>query len=203
MTVIAFVSAKGGSGKTTTAANCAVEARKSGHKVSIIDFDPQGSLSEWWQGRKDDDVDMIEGVEVDALASLKAKGSLPKDSLILMDTPPHNAKIIRGVVDVADYVVIPVQPSFLDLRAVRKNIAMCKQAGKPFAFVVNRANTRTNAYSSTLGALLNVSKVVGTLSNLEGFKQSMEDGLGVSEVKKKNRGAEEVKNLWAELEALI
>ena len=52
MRVLAFASQKGGSGKTTLAGHIAVQAELAGAgPVAIIDTDPQGSLSEWWNGR--------------------------------------------------------------------------------------------------------------------------------------------------------
>src|SRR6476660_768724 len=47
----AFVTQKGGSGKTTLAACVAVAAAGSGEKVIALDFDLQGSLTRWGQRR--------------------------------------------------------------------------------------------------------------------------------------------------------
>lgn len=52
MIVIAMASQKGGSGKTTLAGHLAVEAEKAGAgPVTLVDTDPQGSLSKWWNAR--------------------------------------------------------------------------------------------------------------------------------------------------------
>ena len=46
MHVVAMVSRKGGSGKTTLAGHLAVEAERAGDgPVAVVDTDPQGSLS--------------------------------------------------------------------------------------------------------------------------------------------------------------
>ena len=55
MRVMAFASQKGGSGKTTLAGHIAVQAERAGAgagPVAIIDTDPQGSLSDWWNARQ-------------------------------------------------------------------------------------------------------------------------------------------------------
>ena len=53
MQVLAFAAQKGGSGKTTLAANIAVEAERRGDgPVAMIDTDRQGSLADWYRHRE-------------------------------------------------------------------------------------------------------------------------------------------------------
>src|SRR6201994_5170269 len=53
MHVLVLASQKGGSGKTTLSGHLAVEADKAGiGPVALIDTDPQGSLSPWWNARE-------------------------------------------------------------------------------------------------------------------------------------------------------
>jgi chromosome partitioning protein len=52
MRVLALASQKGGSGKTTLTRHLAAQAERAGHgPVVLIDIDPQGSLSDWWNER--------------------------------------------------------------------------------------------------------------------------------------------------------
>ena len=52
MDVIVLASQKGGAGKTTLAAHLAVAAEAAGDGPAVlIDTDPQGSLSAWWNVR--------------------------------------------------------------------------------------------------------------------------------------------------------
>jgi chromosome partitioning protein len=49
MLVVVMAAQKGGCGKTTFCGHLAVEAENTGFgPVAIIDTDPQGSLSQWW-----------------------------------------------------------------------------------------------------------------------------------------------------------
>ena len=53
MRVLAMASQKGGSGKTTLSGHLAVQAQLAGAgPVVLIDIDPQGSLSDWWNERE-------------------------------------------------------------------------------------------------------------------------------------------------------
>src|SRR3569623_879979 len=55
MRVLAMASQKGGSGKTTLSGHLAVQAQLAGAgPVVLIDIDPQGSLSDWWNARHDE-----------------------------------------------------------------------------------------------------------------------------------------------------
>jgi Mrp family chromosome partitioning ATPase len=51
--ILVLSSQKGGTGKTTLSGHLAVEAQNAGvGPVALIDADPQGSLSHWWNARK-------------------------------------------------------------------------------------------------------------------------------------------------------
>ena len=47
MTIISVLNQKGGSGKTTISSNLAHAIALDGHKVLLVDSDPQGSLRDW------------------------------------------------------------------------------------------------------------------------------------------------------------
>ena len=53
MRILTIASQKGGAGKTTLTAHLAVEAGRAGAgPVAVVDTDPQGSLSAWWNTRQ-------------------------------------------------------------------------------------------------------------------------------------------------------
>ena len=59
MRTIAFVSQKGGSGKSTIASSVAVAAHQMDEKVCVIDMDPQGSLTNWARIRAAGDIEVL------------------------------------------------------------------------------------------------------------------------------------------------
>src|SRR5258708_3292086 len=139
MLVIAIASQKGGCGKTTLAGHLAVEAEKVGAgPVALIDTDPQGSLSGWWNARVEKSPAFAKvGVFdlVNALEHLKEQGI----RLVVIDTPPAISDSISHVIAHADLVIVPTRPSPHDLRAVGATVDMVERFGKPLIFVINGA----------------------------------------------------------------
>src|SRR3954462_10491190 len=114
MKTIVFAARKGGSGKTTLAAHLGVEAENTGSgPVTLIDIDPQQSLTAWWNDRQAETPKMLE-VARDKIKPELAKASKVK-GLVILDTPPLDSQAITSVIDVADMIVLPVKPSPHDL----------------------------------------------------------------------------------------
>ena len=198
MRIIAVTSQKGGSGKTTITGHLAVEAaRTSGEPVALIDTDPQGSLSDWWNEREAEQPVFAQAklatLEAD-LASLKESGI----RLVFIDTPPAITGAIQSVVNKADLVLIPTRPSPHDLRAAGKTVDLVERAGKPLVFVVNSATARARLTGEAAIALSQHGTVAPTiLHNRQDFAASMIDGRTVMEANPGGKSAEEVSLLWA------
>jgi chromosome partitioning protein len=136
MKTIAMAATKGGVAKTTLAACLSVQACKLGAKVAMLDLDPQGSLGQWHELRqRPDNPKCYTDVEclADDVASLARAGF----DFVFIDTPPGNVDIVREAVEAADYALIPARVSALDVLAVEPAVAACKDAGKPFGFILS------------------------------------------------------------------
>ena len=117
MRVMAFASQKGGSGKTTLAGHIAVQAELAGAgPVAIIDTDPQGSLSDWWNARQAQ-TPVFAQTFISRLAQDLQKMRDIGIEILIFDTPPAITATIDQVIRVCDLVVIPTHPSPHDLRA--------------------------------------------------------------------------------------
>lgn len=198
MQIVVLASQKGGSGKTTLSGHLAVEAEKSGTgPVVLIDTDPQGSLSDWWNARASDTpvfarvaIDDLE----DCLAQLRAAGV----ALVVIDTPPAITQSIARVVAHADLVVIPARPSPHDLRAVGATIDIVEHFAKPLIFVINAATARARITGESAVALSQHGTVAPvTLHHRVDFAASMIDGKTIGEIDAKSKSAREVTALWA------
>jgi chromosome partitioning protein len=198
MKTIVFANQKGGAGKTTLAGHLAVAADLAGMgPVALIDADPQGSLSEWWNERQ---AETPYFVVVD-LANLKDQlKALEKQGvkLVVIDTPPAVTETIRKVISVADLVVIPSRPSPHDLRAVRSTIELVEAEMKEMIFVVNGAASRARITADAAIALSQHGKVAPvTVYQRTDFAQAMIDGRTAQEIDGQSRSATEVGSLLA------
>lgn len=200
MRIIAFASQKGGSGKTTLSGHMAVAAQRAGFgPVVLVDTDPQGSLSDWWNEREADTPAFAQTTvaklsqDLDALREQGFK-------LAVIDTPPAITSAIQAVVSLSDLVVIPTRPSPHDLRAAGATVDLIERAGKPLVFVVNAATARARITAEAAIALSQHGTVAPvTVHNRTDFAASMTDGRTVMELKDDSRSSNEMHALWTYL----
>src|SRR4051812_7402364 len=104
--VIVLASQKGGAGKTTLAAHLAIAAEAAGAGPAVlIDTDPQGSLSAWWNVRQAN-TPALASATIAELPEKLAAISQAGYTLAVVDTPPAITDAIRSVVAIADLVLI-------------------------------------------------------------------------------------------------
>ncbi len=107
---------KGGSAKTTTATNIAVELAKRGKDVCLVDADPQRSAAKWNADREE------AGIEP-AIVVLEKTGNIASSlkvlrdrfEFVIVDVAGRNSRELVTAATVADVVIAPHQASQLDL----------------------------------------------------------------------------------------
>ena len=204
MHIIVLASQKGGSGKTTLSGHLAVEAEKNGAgPVVLIDTDPQGSLSHWWNARAAS-APAFARIAVEELEEGLEQLEMNGFRLAIIDTPPAITHSISEVVSHADLVVIPARPSPHDLRAVGATIDIAERHAKPLVFVMNAATARARITGESAVALSQHGTVAPTtLHHRVDFAASMVDGRTIGEIDPKSRSAQEIADLWSYIGARL
>lgn len=180
MTIIAFISQKGGVGKSTLARAVAIETKKQKIKVLLADCDPQQSTSyEWSKINQKVNCQVFNSVkEVWPLAS--------KYDLIIIDAPARASKGTLEIAQKANLIIQPVGASNDDLMPAVKEFNALVKAGikkKKLLFVLSRLSTLKEAeaikeylkdtdYSFTANYLLEKTS----------YKQVQNEGKSVGEV---------------------
>lgn len=196
MKIIVFANQKGGAGKTTLAGHFAVQAEidRLG-PVVLMDSDPQGSLSDWWNERKSETPLFVAAQLENLTEQIKSLASQGV-KLVVIDTPPAVSATISKVIQVADLVIIPSRPSPHDLRAVHSTIALVEKEGKAMVFVVNGAAVRAKITADAAINLSQYGKVAPVIVfQRTDFAQSMIDGRTAQELDPGSRSANEMKDL--------
>ncbi len=149
MKVITFASSKGGVGKTTLAFNAAIHAAKA-QGVLLADLDPQRSLLDLCARRRempelktDNPMILENAATVSSAVEVLMQTGYDRDFL-LVDTPGSGVNIMRDAIANADVVVVPLQPSPMDLLAQDPVLEMIETHRKRdrLLFVLNRVDRR-------------------------------------------------------------
>ncbi|MEP4378314.1 MAG: AAA family ATPase [Alphaproteobacteria bacterium] len=204
MNILALTSQKGGSGKTTLAGHLAVAAQAAGAgPVAVIDTDPQGSLTDWWNERQASTPAFLRA----SVATLNTDLARARDlgfNQVIVDTPPAITDMIEQVIALSDLIVIPTRPSPHDLRAAGTTIAMVESAAKPLVFVINAANPRARITGEAAVVLSQHGTVAPvTIHQRTDFAASMIDGRTVMELPRAGKSAEEISDLWGYLDGRL
>ena len=116
MPVISFANAKGGAGKTTAALLLACELARKGHRVTLIDADPQHWTTQWYQASGGvQGLQVISEVTVAALhCHLREAGD--RTDYFIIDLPGTRDALTTAAISLSDHVCIPIQGSAMDAR---------------------------------------------------------------------------------------
>ncbi|EFF43073.1 partition protein A [Xanthomonas citri pv. aurantifolii str. ICPB 11122] len=142
--IVAFVSQKGGVGKSTLARALAREAAAGGLRVKVADLDTQqGTAVDWHRLRLSQGIEPVVSVEAFATAAQALEAAKGYD-LLIIDGPARTSSATLDIARAADLIVQPSGASRDDLiPAVREFHALTK-AGVPndrLAFALNRIGT--------------------------------------------------------------
>jgi len=203
--IITVAQQKGGAGKTTLAAHLALAWAGEGRRVALVDIDPQGSLTAWHRlreerlgsGRSGLTCADIKGWRVANEAERQARDH----DIVLIDSPPHAETEARAAVRAAHLVVVPVQPSPMDVWATRPTLELARQERVPALIVLNRVPPRANLTDTMLAWIeeLGAEVAQARVGNRVALATALAEGSGVTEMGNGGRAAEEVAALAGEI----
>lgn len=202
--VVTVAQQKGGSGKTTIAVNLAVECRRRGMRVALLDTDPQGSLGRWFLSRRER---MGEAGMEFSTASAWGVGyeceKLKKQAdLVIIDTPPKVDADLRPALREADLVLVPVAASMVDLWATDGVFDLIEREGRRAVIVLNRVKAGTRLQAQVAAAAAEVGGVAeASFGQRIVYAETLGQGLGAAEAR--GQAATEVSRLADEVLGLL
>lgn len=185
--VIAFVSQKGGVGKSTLARALAREAAAGGLRVKLADLDTQqGTSVDWNRARLDAGIEPTLSVESFKTAA-QALAVADHYDILILDGPARTSQATLDIAKAASLVVQPTGASLDDLRPAVREFHALINAGIPrerLAFALNRIGTDAEeadarAYLSEAGYRV----LAGCLVERPAYRKAQNGGHSVTETR--------------------
>ena len=198
MKIVAIISQKGGSGKTTVAVHLAVCAELAKQTAAIIDLDPQLSALEWFSRRKAETPEVITATPERLPALLKQAKANGADFAII-DTAPHSDRAAIIAASHADLVLIPCRPSAFDIAAIGTTIDILKLSKviDKAAILLNAAPPRGIMTEKAAAGLSEIIPVVPIyMYQRAAYSHAINGGYSVEEYEPHGKAAEEIRALY-------
>jgi len=186
------INSKGGSGKTTITTTLASYFAFHGEATAILDYDMQGSSLNWLRVR-DPMAPKISGANAaPQKVGLRSFGRhVPEGTRQLIIDAPAGASglLLQEMLSRANCIVIPVQPSSIDIHATANFVRDLLLRGNirsrniRLAVVANRVRKATPVYQPLERFLTSLGLTIVTrLSDSEAFVKAAETGVGIYEM---------------------
>ncbi|WP_421706712.1 ParA family partition ATPase [Algihabitans sp.] len=203
--IITVAQQKGGAGKTTLTAHLAVAYTAARKKVAVVDIDPQQSLTMWFRLREERFGDAGAGLLVNPIKGWRVRNEVERlardHDVVLIDSPPHAETEAKIAVRSADLVVIPVQPSPMDVWATRPTLDLAAGEGTQVLVVLNRVPPRARLNEEMLSEVQDFGARIAKaqIGNRVVFASALSEGRSVGEVQPSGKAAKEISALAKEI----
>ncbi|MGB5277311.1 MAG: AAA family ATPase [Gammaproteobacteria bacterium] len=198
---------KGGTGKSTVAFNLAVWLAHEKPGVRVFDLDPQETLIDTAEIRKEDGYEPTLEVssDIDELERLVNSSSNKKVPQLVADVSATNMPDLEKAIFLAKRILIPVQPSQADIWSTQRFLKMVlstidKKKNPQILGFINRADTHigvreTGEAEEALQLLPNIEALGTRLYQRTAYRRSFSEGLAVFEQDPMGKAAREMKKL--------
>jgi chromosome partitioning protein len=201
--IITVAQQKGGAGKTTLVAQLGIAFAVKGRRVALVDIDPQGSLASWFRIRETNG--SAGAITLSSVNGWRTQAAVEKlasqNDVVLVDSPPHAETEAKIAVRAADLVLVPIQPSPMDLWATAPTLALARAEKRPLLIVINRAQARIKLTEDLAMQIMGLGAAVAksAIGNRVPFAASMLEGKGVLETAPRSKAAGEIAALAKEI----
>lgn len=195
--MISCLSQKGGVGKTTIAINLAGCAAYDGKSALLLDLDPQQSAARWARLRHGDNP-LILPAHAPNLAEMIDRARDGGVEMVIIDTAPKSESSSLAAAKLSDHVLIPCQPSSLDIDAIGDSVQIAKLAGVSASVVLTHVKARSTMPDFAADALVayDVPLAPVRLGNRVAFTKSLAEGKGLIEYRPAGPSAAEIRHLY-------
>lgn len=198
MRTIALINQKGGVGKSTLAIHLAVAFTEAGQNTVILDLDPQASSTEWADSRAAE-FPHVESLQPSRLDKRAAEMRSIGTDILILDTAPHAEATALAAARMADLVLIPSQPSMMDLRAMVKTAKLLELVKTPAYAVLNAVQhssiTAAHSAAKTIQDVLGLPVAPVWTHERVAYHRCLIDGLAAQEVEPEGKAAYEIRAL--------
>lgn len=201
--VITVAQQKGGTGKTTLAANLAAAFAPS-RRVALLDIDPQRSLTRWNELRRVR-LEQAAALTFSDVSGWRLGSELDRlkqaHDVVLVDSPPQIDTDARLAVRAADLVLVPVQPSPPDVWAAEGTLGLAVAERRSAWLLLNRVPPAAKLREAVEADLARrkLPLLRSAIGNRTGFAVAFAEGLGVTEAAPRSTAAAELRTLLEEL----
>lgn len=196
--IVVVAQQKGGAGKTTLAAHLAAYWAGRGLRTAAVDIDPQGSFALWTELRQAARGDSGLGFAFAKLSGWRLPGELDRlareHDMVVVDSAPHALTDSRTAIRLGHLVLVPVQPSPMDLWATAPTLKLAREERRPAILVINRMPPRSTLAADMVEKLnaLDAGVCRVALGNRTAYASSLGAGLGVTEAEPGSVAAREL-----------
>lgn len=194
---------KGGTGKTTIATNLAVLEASMKKKVLLVDADEQRSCSDWADQRSEAEkiqssIVSITTISLTGRSIYQQIQKMKSDyDVCIVDTGGRDTTSQRSVLTIADKFIVPFKPRSFDIwtigtvKSLIDEITACNEGLKSF-YVINQGDSGGHDNQDALEILSELNSIKASptiIAQRKAFSNAAADGLGVMELKKKDKKA--------------